>query len=173
MATLVLDPEPPELRALRERRHLLDQDRADELWDGVYHMNPAPGLWHALVEPQVVALLHRAGCAAGLTPVGEFNLGEEHDYRVPDAGLQRALPSGAPVFLPTAALVLEIVSPADRSWEKLPFYAAHGVDELVLVDPAGRAVHWLALLERRYRSVEQSALIELGRSELAAAISWP
>lgn len=78
-------------------------------------------------------------------PPGEFNLGEsEHDYRVPDGGLHRGRPSG--VWLPTAALVVEIVSPGDESWEKLPFYARHWVDEILIVEPHERAVHWLTAL---------------------------
>lgn len=128
MSTLVLDPEPPELRARRGRHHRLDQDRFDEVWLGVYHMRPAPGYVHAVTESQVVALLQHAGRAAGPTPIGQFNLDKSDDYRVPDAGLLRSAPAGAPVFLASPALVLEIVSPGDESQHKLPFYAAHGVE---------------------------------------------
>ena len=31
------------------------------------------------------------------------------------------------------ALVIEIVSPYDDTWKKVPFYAKHGVDELLIV----------------------------------------
>jgi len=52
--------------------------------------------------------------------MGEFNLGvSEHDYRVPDGGLHRQRPRG--VWQATAALVIEILSPHDESWEKPPF----------------------------------------------------
>ena len=52
----------------------------------------------------------------------EFNLGEsEHDFRVPDGGLHR--PGGDEMWHPSAALVVEIVSPDDETWQKLPFYA--------------------------------------------------
>jgi hypothetical protein len=51
--------------------------------------------------------------------IGQSNLGEsEHDFRVPDGALHRSPPAG--VWHPTAALVIEIVSPGDESWEKLP-----------------------------------------------------
>jgi Uma2 family endonuclease len=50
-------------------------------------------------------------------------------------------PGAAGTWLPTAALVVEIVSPEDETWEKLPFYAAHDVDEVQIVDPAERKVH--------------------------------
>jgi hypothetical protein len=63
----------------------------------------------------------------------------ERDFRAPDGGLHR--PGAAGTWLPTAALVVEIVSPEDETWEKLPFYAAHDVDEVQIVDPAERKVH--------------------------------
>ena len=72
-----------------------------------------------------------------------------------------------------AALVVEIVSPDDESWQKLPFYAAHGVDEVLILDPEERSVHWLALSDGEYREAERSGLIELGPAELAERIDWP
>jgi Uma2 family endonuclease len=77
------------------------------------------------------------------------------------------------VCLPTAALVVEIVSPGDETWDKLPFYAKHQVDEILIVDPGKRTVDWLALADGEYRPVERSALIELGSGELAERIEWP
>lgn len=63
--------------------------------------------------------------------------------------------------------------PGDEAWEKLPFYAAHHVDEILIVDPDTRHAHWLALTPDRYEPIEHSALIELGPSELAQRIDWP
>jgi Uma2 family endonuclease len=101
-----------------------------------------------------------------------FNLGEPDDYRVPDGGLFR--PGPDELYLPTAALVVEIVSPEDKSWEKLAFYAKHGVDEVLIVDPQERRVQWLALSEEgEYRPVERSGLVELSPAELAERIDWP
>jgi len=40
----------------------------------------------------------------------------------------------------TAAAVVEILSPDDESWQKLPFYAEHHVDEVLFVDPAQRTI---------------------------------
>jgi Uma2 family endonuclease len=57
---------------------------------------------------------------------------------------------------PTAALVVEIVSPGDETWEKLPFYAAHHVDEVLIVDPQERSVSWLALERGKYRPIDRS-----------------
>ncbi|MBA3748102.1 MAG: Uma2 family endonuclease, partial [Solirubrobacterales bacterium] len=95
----------------------------------------------------------------------------EHDFRVPDGGLHR--PGAAGVWLHTAAVVVEILSPGDESWQKLPFYAAHHVDEVLLVDPAEHTVIWLQLQDGEYKPVQQSGLIELGPSELAQQLDWP
>jgi Uma2 family endonuclease len=93
------------------------------------------------------------------------------NFRVPDGALHR--PGASGTWHPTAALVVEIVSPGDESWQKLPFYAAHHVDEVLIVDPRKRTVHWLTLDGDKYREVQRSALIELGPAELAARINWP
>ena len=172
MPTLVRDPQPAEFEALLERRRRLGQDLFDEVWEGVLHMNPAPSGGHAQVEAQLLAILRAPARAAGLTVTGQFNLGDdEHDYRVPDGGLHRDFIDR--VFYPTAALVIEIVSPGDESWEKLPFYAAHGVQELLLVDPKARTVSWLGLEAGDYQHLKRSRLIELGADELARQIDWP
>lgn len=55
---------------------------------------------------------------------------------------------------------------------KLPFYAAHAVDEVLIVDPGRRAVDWLALRERDYRPAERSRLIDLSTADLARRIEW-
>jgi Uma2 family endonuclease len=108
----------------------------------------------------------------GLELTGQFNLGEsEHDFRVPDGGLHR--PGAGEMWHPTAAVVIEIVSPGDESWQKLPFYAAHRVDEVLIVDPAEQTVTWLALRGGEYRPVGRSGLVELGPPELAEQLDWP
>jgi Uma2 family endonuclease len=81
------------------------------------------------------------------------------------------VPRGA--WFATAAIVIEIVSPDDESWEKLPFYARQHVDEVLIVDPYERAVHWLKLAADAYEPAERSSLIELGATNLAALIDWP
>jgi Putative restriction endonuclease len=68
---------------------------------------------------------------------------------------------------------VEIISPGDETWQKLPFYAAHEVDEVLILDPDEHAVHWLGLNGGEYRPIERSALIALGPKELAELIDWP
>lgn len=175
MPTLVRDPQPVEFERLLERRRALSQDLLDEVWEGVYHVNPAPAARHAEIAQQLAVLLDGPARAAGLLPMMSiFNLGEPDDYRVPDGGLHRARPGAEDVYLATAALVVEIVSPDDKTWEKLGFYAAHGVDELLIVHGQERRVHWLGLQrDRTYGRVDPSTLILFGSGELAERTDWP
>jgi Uma2 family endonuclease len=136
-------------------------------------MNPAPAARHAYIAQQLGELLGPAARSAGLVAmIGIFNLGEAENYRVPDGGLFRERPDA--VYVPMAALVVEIVSPEDKSWDKLAFYAEHGVSEVLSVDAQERRVHWLALGSAGdYQSLERSALVKLGPVELAEQIDWP
>jgi Uma2 family endonuclease len=171
MSTLVRDPQPVAFEALLEQRRRLGQDLFDEVWEGVLHVNPAPHSQHGRLEWQLAGILAPLADRAGLRALGQFNLGEERDYRVPDGALVRPGPDAA--YLPTAALVLEIVSPGDETWEKLDFHAAHGVDELLIVDPQHKTVSWMGLEAGEYKHLKRSRRIELGANELAARIDWP
>jgi Uma2 family endonuclease len=171
MPTLVRDPQPLEFEELLERRRRLGQDVFDEVWEGVLHMNPAPHSQHGRLEWQLAGILGPLAATAGLRALGQFNLGQEGDYRVPDGALVRHGPDA--VYLPTAALVLEVVSPGDESWAKLGFYAVHGVEELVIVDPEKRTVDWLSLGGGEYRAIDRSRLIDCGPEQLAGRIEWP
>jgi Putative restriction endonuclease len=170
--TLVLDPDSAGLGELLERRRRSGLDRLDEIWEGVYHMVPAPSYAHGSIESQLHATIGPLAMSAGLTMVGQSNLGEgEHDFRVPDAALHRRGASG--VWHTTAAMAIEVLSPGDESFEKLPFYAAHEVDEVLIVDPQRRTASWLALRDGEYQPVQRSGLIELGPNELAQQVRWP
>lgn len=171
MPTLVKDPQPVEIEQLIERRRQLGIDRYDEVWDGTYVMSPAPRPEHQDLVQRVSVLFDPLARAVGLKPNPGVNVGVKTDFRVPDVTLRR--PDDDSVYLPTVALAVEILSPNDDTPQKIPFYAAHGVDELVIVDPAERSVRWLALHGDEYQEVQRSGLIELGPAELAAAIDWP
>lgn len=173
MRTLILDPTTANLDELLERRKRSGLDRLDEVWEGVLHMVPAPSHRHGGIESQLHRIIGPLAEQAGLEMIGQSNLGEsENDFRVPDSALHR--PGAFGTWHPTAALVIEIVSPNDETWEKLPFYASHRVDEVLIVDPATRGIDWLALHEGGdYEPIERSRLIELGPSELGERIEWP
>lgn len=174
MPTLVMDPAPAEIDELIEYRRRRDLDHYDEVWEGVLHLNPPPTGEHQYVLQQLSVLLGPLARDAGLLAIiNEFGLGRQgkDNFRVPDGGLHRGVPRG--VYQSTAALVIEILSPGDESWNKLPFYAAHEVDEVLIVDPVEHAVHWLGLADGDYRPIQRSGLIDLGPTGLAEQIDWP
>jgi Uma2 family endonuclease len=168
----VLDPAPAEFDAMLERRRRLGLDKRDEVWDGELHVNPIPHGRHGYVQIQLFLMLAPLASEAGLIPMPEINIGDGQDnFRIPDGAILR--PRAHVVYYETAAIVLEVVSPRDETWQKLDFYAAHGVDELLIVDPLKRTVDWLGLRAGRYEPIGRSALIELGAAELAEQITWP
>jgi Uma2 family endonuclease len=170
--TLLPDPPPAEFEALLERRRRCGTDTRDEVWAGVLHMNPPPSFAHERIASELHRLLGPCADVAGLYLVGTVGIGVKDENRVPDLMLQR--PQDAePQWQQTAALVVEIVSPGDETWEKLSFYAAHKVDELLILDPRKRSVDWLALIGGSYEPIEHSDLIDLSAAELAQRIDWP
>jgi hypothetical protein len=174
MQTLFLEPLPSQIEELLERRRRWGADLFDEVWDGVYHAATplATAGSIALVREDLRTALGSLAQRAGLQMLGAFNIGEwDTDYRVPHGGLHREL--NWDMCAPTAALVIEIVSPGDETWEKLPFYAAHQVDEVLIVDPQERTVNWLGLAGEEYRPIERSGLVDLGAGDLAEQLDWP
>jgi Uma2 family endonuclease len=171
MRTVVLGF-PPELATWLDRRRATGADKHDEVWDGEYHMPPAPNAAHGRVDSQLAILLHPFAERAGLVATTIFNLGTNKDnFRVPDGGYHRQPPVGD--WIPTAALVVEVVSPHDETWDKLDFYAAHGVEEILIADPAERSITWLELREGEYARVERSRLLGVTASDLRQQIDWP
>jgi hypothetical protein len=104
MATVVLGPRPEELEALMERRRRAGADRFDEVWDGVLHMVPAANNALALIQMQLGRLIGPLAEPHGLHVGGPFNLGaDEHDFRIPDAGVHRGLGPAPSTARSTAA----------------------------------------------------------------------
>jgi Uma2 family endonuclease len=172
MRTVVLGPRPAELQNLIDRRHALGIDLFDEVWEGSYHVAPAPSAAHGYLDDVLAVLLHPYAKAAGLTGTGPFNLGSPEDYRVPDRGYHRGRPTGT--WVPTAAVVVEIVSPDDETYEKFGFYAEHEVEELIVADPSARTLAiWRRTGDGRYEEVPASSLLGVGAAELSGAVSWP
>ncbi|MBO0839082.1 MAG: Uma2 family endonuclease, partial [Actinobacteria bacterium] len=64
-------------------------------------------------------------------------------------------------------------SPGDETYDKLPFYAAHNVDEVLIADPAERSLRVLARRDQRYEDSEQSKVLGFEVQQLRAAIRWP
>lgn len=81
----------------------------------------------------------------------------------------------APVtrYVPTAELVVEVLSPGDESLQKLPHHAAHDVGEVWLVDPDEHVVRVLQLGPDGYQDAQRSALFDLPDADMERALSWP
>lgn len=171
MRTVILGERPPAIEALIESRRRTGADRRDEIWEGDYHMNPAPRKRHARLVFQLVEILGPFARARGLFGTADFNLGIPNNYRIPDGGLHRD--DDDAIYVATAAMAIEILSPDDETWEKIPFYAAHGVDEVVIIDPVDRSVVWRRLVDGDYHDVERSDLLDLDIADFAAQIDWP
>ena len=167
---LLGDP-PPEVEDFLARRRALGQDRFDEVWEGEYHVAPASHPWHGYIDNVLAELLGPHARAAGLIGTGPFNLGAEDDYRVPDRGYHHRLPSS--VWVPTAAIVVEVISPDDETWAKFDFYASHGVEEICTADPLTRQLRWFTLVGGGYEDVRRSGLLGVDVAELAGGIDWP
>ncbi len=171
MRTAPTGPTDAELAAIIERRRSTGADLFDEVWEGDYHMAPAPHPAHGQLDQQLAEHLGPRARAVGLVGTGPFNLGATGDYRVPDRSLHRAPPRET--FVSTAALVVEIVSPDDESWAKLGFYAAREVDEVLIVDPSVCSVTWLARSGGGYGPITRSEVLALEVAELHDALEWP
>lgn len=170
MTTLVLGEGPVELQALIERRRSLGQDLFDEVWEGVYHLAAAPNFRHGYVDDALARLLGPFATAAGLVGTGPFNLGVKDDFRVPDHGYHRALSDQD--WLPSAVVVVEVVSPHDETYAKFDFYAAHQVAELIVSDPGKRRVHCYRRDGDHYVESAGSATLGVSAQELTDGIDW-
>jgi Uma2 family endonuclease len=149
----------PDLIAQRKRT---GADQWDEMWDGELHMAPAPNRYHQDFEWLLEAYLrlHWAPGSGGkvyhqinVTSIG----GWPDDYRVPDLVL--LLPPRFSIdkneyFEGGPDVVVEIHSPGDEAYEKLPFYAGVGVSEVWIIhrDTKAPEIHLL----RRGKYKEQA-----------------
>mgnify|MGYP001424799831 CR=1 FL=1 len=154
------------------RRRSLGIDLFDEVWVGEYHMAPAPHPAHGFVERQLAVALAPYADAQGLVGTGPFNLGAKDDYRVPDGGYHQHLPNT--VFVATALVLVEVVSPDDETYAKLAFYGSHGVQEIIVADPARRSLQLFQLAaDGSYHDAERSASLAIDLEALQAIIDWP
>lgn len=168
--TKVLGPCTPALEASLAERRRLGQDRLDEVWQGVYHMNPAPHPRHGRAVTSFLITAFPFADAAGLSGGPEANIGEPDDYRVGDVVLTRGEPDD--LYLPTAALVVEVLSPGDESRRKFGHYARHDVDELLILDPETRTVEWYRLVDGTYELTTHSDVLGVDTATVVDAMRW-
>jgi len=122
-----------------EERRRLGLDRRDEMWDGVLHMVPPASSAHGgigydlacLFRPQAKDRKLRAFVEPGIF---DPEVPEMTSYRVPDLGYARPEDVTQRGIEGRAVLAVEILSPRDESYEKLPFYREVGVEELLYID---------------------------------------
>lgn len=68
--------------------------------------------------------------------------------------------------------MVEVLSPEDETYEKLPFYAPRAVAELFVVEPEKRRVRVTVLAGDHYDDADRSVLLGLDASTLASEIHW-
>lgn len=171
MRTIVAGERPKELESWLERRRALGQDMFDEVWEGEYHVAPGPDGPHGRIDYQLSRLLGPRADAAGLFGSGPLNLGSAGNYRVPDGAYLRSARTA--MYNPTAAIVVEIVSPGDESRRKFDFYFQAGVEELLIVDPRARSVEWFSRGNGAFEPAPGSALLGVSVEELSGELDWP
>lgn len=148
------------------RRRLTGIDRWDEMWEGVLHMAPAPAFEHQRIVDELIAflmpLLRARGRGTLVSGVNVFNEASgPEDYRIPDltfvaAGSESRIAAdgirgGAP------EVVVEVRSPGDETYEKLPFFARLGVREVVVVPRDSKKPEIYRLTGSQYLAVAAEA----------------
>jgi Uma2 family endonuclease len=125
-----------------EERHRVGLDTYDEWWEGTYRIVTGPTPEHGRLLNKLAVFLDPLAEAVGLHSAAPINVGtDKFDCRVPDLGIYHPDTSRtSPAFLTTAVLVVEVLSPGERSLEKLDFYEDHGVREYLEIDLDGQTV---------------------------------
>jgi Uma2 family endonuclease len=139
-------------------------DRWDEMWEGELHMPPAPNRSHHdfLWELEYWLRKHWAK-PTGCRVHGDINVasigGWPEDYRIPDLVLltpDKFSIDHNEYFEGPPAVVVEIRSPGDESFEKLPFYARLGVPEVWIIDRDNKTPRLFVFAEGEYHELEKS-----------------
>lgn len=130
---------------LLEERRRLGLDGRDEMWEGVLHVVPPPADSHQGLSTELILVLGPIAKRSGLLPRIETGLFDPaivdlHDYRVPDqVYADPSLRTERGIDGP-AALVVEIRSSGDDTYEKLPYFHRLGVGEVLIVHPLDRTI---------------------------------
>jgi len=162
-----------------QRRRALGLNKRDEMWNGIYHVTPHAHASHGRLAARLIIGLDCAASAAGLIALTEFNLGVDGDFRVPDLGFIPVTEEDQlGLYVPSASVVVEILSPDDASYAKVPFYLAHGVHEVWLLDPTRQrlSIHTPAPADVPSAEdgvlVQRSAVLGVNITEVTAQLGW-
>ncbi len=147
--------------SLLEERRRMGADLWDEVWDGVLHMVPAPSRWHQRFGLKLCVALDPVAEKLGLEASYETAVyrpnASKPDYRTPDLVFYHPSFGSKRGVEGNAKLVIEILSPGDETYEKLPFYAEVGVEEVLVVHPETRAVELFLLQQGEMRKAAPDA----------------
>lgn len=158
MRAVVLEVSPAELA----HRKLTGADRHDEMWEGVLHIAPVPSREHQRILDELIVFLlpllkrtQRGMLRSGINVFDEES--PKENYRIPDLTFvafgrdsvlaEDGIRGGGP------EAVVEIRSPGDESYEKLPFFAGLGVREVLVIDRDTRRPELFRLAGRQYVAV--------------------
>jgi len=162
-----------ELEAWLADRHARGADRCDEVWEGVYVVNPMPRVGHQEMVETLIVVLRPLGAPHGLKVIGGCNVGYKDDYRCPDVTVFDAATDPETVYVSSVAVAVEVRSPEEDPEAKLPFYLERGVREVVLVDRGDRSLRWLASTGGAWVDVDRSDVLDTSVSDIVAGLRWP
>ena len=150
--------------SLVEERRRLGIESQDERWEGEWHFVNPPKSWHPRLNADMFLVLAPLARRAGLEPSGD-SMGVfvdlETDWRIPDQVFvrpDRVIEEG----VTGAELVVELRSPGDESYAKLPFYAARGVTEAMIVHRDRRFELYRLGSDGTYQPVDDGRCTVLG-----------
>ena len=128
---------------LLAQRRASGADRYDEVWDGVYVMSPMANNQHQSLATQLAIAIGTRVDWQGLgqtlagANVSDRRENWTHNYRIPDVLVflnQTAAEDCGTHWFGGPDFAIEIVSPDDRTLEKLNFYADVRTQELLVID---------------------------------------
>ena len=165
MTMLIENPQFEE--ELIEQRQAWGADQHDEVWEGVYFMPPMANNEHQRLISLFNCVLEStvATSELGISLPG-VNLAAsaddwEHDYRVPDVVVflaDTAAENHDAFWTGAADFIVEITSPRDRTYEKIPFYSRLGVRELLILNRQSWALELYQQHDGSLKKVGESTL---------------
>ena len=84
--------------------------------------------------------------------------------------MHRGIPSGT--WISSAAIVVEVRSPDDETYEKFDFYFDHGVEEILVAELVTRKVSWFVRGDTTFEQTPTSGLLGLAAHDLADSLGW-
>jgi len=140
-----------------KQRHSWGADKKDEMWDGVLHLATRLSPAHQLFAGNLVLALVPIAKAKGLKAVLGVAIfrpeAGDQDYRIPDLVVFKPSQFSERGVEGACELAVEVLSPADETYDKLDFYARVGVRELWVLDPESCVPEIFTLRDRRYEKL--------------------